>query len=203
MKRLRSTLAAGALALSLATPAFADITVLTGPAPDVLDTVTFTDGDTGFMLPGIVGATAAEVTFNGAESLVIDSQRIEATAGTFNFLLFTLADAGLAFTSAQFNINAAASGATSIFAYDQFGTAFGGVFNLAGLGSNIFSVAAANGQVIQSIVVMSTAPLDDVGDISLGGISALVPEPASWAMMIMGFGAAGAMIRQRRRIAAL
>jgi hypothetical protein len=29
-----------------------------------------------------------------------------------------------------------------------------------------------------------------------------VPEPASWALMIMGFGAAGAMIRSRRRMVA-
>ena len=28
--------------------------------------------------------------------------------------------------------------------------------------------------------------------------SAAVPEPATWAMMILGFGAAGAMLRQRR-----
>ncbi|MGZ3375793.1 MAG: PEPxxWA-CTERM sorting domain-containing protein, partial [Phenylobacterium sp.] len=26
-----------------------------------------------------------------------------------------------------------------------------------------------------------------------------VPEPASWALMIMGFGAAGAMLRSKRR----
>ena len=30
-----------------------------------------------------------------------------------------------------------------------------------------------------------------------------VPEPASWALMILGFGGAGAMLRRRRRVAAL
>jgi hypothetical protein len=30
-----------------------------------------------------------------------------------------------------------------------------------------------------------------------------VPEPASWALMILGFGSAGAMLRGRRRPAAL
>ncbi len=30
-----------------------------------------------------------------------------------------------------------------------------------------------------------------------------VPEPASWALMIIGFGATGAMLRRRRRVAAL
>jgi hypothetical protein len=33
-------------------------------------------------------------------------------------------------------------------------------------------------------------------------IGGAVPEPASWAMMIAGFGMAGAMVRRRRRIAA-
>jgi hypothetical protein len=32
----------------------------------------------------------------------------------------------------------------------------------------------------------------------LGGTVGVVPEPATWAMMIMGFGAAGAMLRRRR-----
>lgn len=201
--RLRTILTAGALALSLATPALADITVLEGPAIGDLETVTFEDGISGFLLAGLVEPGAADVTFNGAESLIVDSQRIEAVAGTFNFLLFTLADAGLAFTLAEFNLNAAANGTTSIFAYDQFGTAFGGDFALLGTGSNIFSVAATNGQFIQSIVVMSTADLDDVGDIRLGGISALVPEPAAWGMMILGFAGTGAALRQRRRIAAV
>jgi hypothetical protein len=201
--RLRTILTAGALALSLATPALADISVLEGPAIGDLETVTFEDGISGFLLAGLVEPGAADVTFNGAESLIVDSQRIEAVAGTFNFLLFTLADAGLAFTLAEFNLNAAANGTTSIFAYDQFGTAFGGDFALLGAGSNIFSVAATNGQFIQSIVVMSTADLDDVGDIRLGGISAIVPEPAAWGMMILGFAGTGAAIRQRRRIAAV
>jgi opacity protein-like surface antigen len=31
------------------------------------------------------------------------------------------------------------------------------------------------------------------------GLAGLVPEPATWTMMIMGFGAAGAMLRSRRR----
>ena len=31
--------------------------------------------------------------------------------------------------------------------------------------------------------------------------TALVPEPAAWALLIMGFGSAGAMLRQRRRLA--
>lgn len=38
--------------------------------------------------------------------------------------------------------------------------------------------------------------------IEIGNLNAAVPEPASWAMMLVGFGFAGAMLRRRRRIAA-
>ncbi|WP_337185815.1 PEPxxWA-CTERM sorting domain-containing protein [Phenylobacterium sp.] len=36
----------------------------------------------------------------------------------------------------------------------------------------------------------------------LAGSLGVVPEPATWAMMIMGFGAAGTMLRSRRRVLA-
>jgi hypothetical protein len=42
----------------------------------------------------------------------------------------------------------------------------------------------------------------DEGDPGFGMPVAYVPEPATWAMMVLGFGAAGAMIRTRRRLAA-
>ncbi len=45
---------------------------------------------------------------------------------------------------------------------------------------------------------------DNLGDNS-GGVSinvASVPEPATWAMMIIGFGAAGSMIRRRKAVVA-
>ena len=36
----------------------------------------------------------------------------------------------------------------------------------------------------------------------IDNLAVAVPEPATWAMMIVGFGAAGAMIRRRRTVAA-
>jgi hypothetical protein len=41
-----------------------------------------------------------------------------------------------------------------------------------------------------------------IGGNSARGMETSVPEPATWAMMIIGFGAAGSMIRRRREIAA-
>ena len=42
-------------------------------------------------------------------------------------------------------------------------------------------------------------PTTLIGDIRIHGDVISVPEPSTWAMMIMGFGAAGAMLRRRRR----
>jgi hypothetical protein len=41
-----------------------------------------------------------------------------------------------------------------------------------------------------------------IDNVSLGGLAGGVPEPASWAMLIAGFGLTGAAMRRRRTIAA-
>jgi hypothetical protein len=200
--KLRTALTAGALALCFTTSALADITVLAGESPGPLDPVALTDGPLDFFVSGVVGPNDTDVSFAGAENLVVQGQRIEAATGTLNFLLFNLADPAIAFTRAAFNLNAAADGPVSIFAYDQFGNQFGGTFNVSGAGNNVFDIAATNGQTIQSVVIQSVAALDDVRNIRLGGIFALIPEPASWALMIIGFGGVGAAVRTRRKLLA-
>ena len=198
--RLRSWMRAGALSLALSTPALADIAVLAGNAPGSLDPVNFSDVAVDFVINGVVGPDDTAVTVAGSENLALQGQSIEADTGTFNFLLFTLTDPGFAFTAAQFNLDAAASGPVSIFAYDQFGDGFGGVFTLSQMGANFFNVTAINGQIIRSIVIMSTVALSDASQVRLGGITtALIPQPATWAMMITGFGGVGVLLRTRRR----
>jgi len=49
------------------------------------------------------------------------------------------------------------------------------------------------GQKVSSITFES-----DQNAFEFDGLAGVVPEPATWAMMIRGFGAAGAMIRRRR-----
>ena len=70
-------------------------------------------------------------------------------------------------------------------------------------GQRIFGIAAA-GNVIT--VTGGTPPQGAccawdyfVNDIGFNQATPGVPEPASWALMITGFGAAGALLRQRRR----
>jgi hypothetical protein len=63
------------------------------------------------------------------------------------------------------------------------------LFNLAG--DTTFTQSYGS---LSNAVLWKTTPC--VGDCDNGGNS--VPEPATWTMMIMGFGGVGAMIRRRR-----
>jgi Domain of unknown function (DUF4394)/PEP-CTERM motif len=70
-------------------------------------------------------------------------------------------------------------------------------FDIVGTANNTFVQA---GNTLYSIN-LSTGALSTIGntDRTLFGLSAAVPEPATWAMMIIGFGAVGAAARSSRR----
>lgn len=55
------------------------------------------------------------------------------------------------------------------------------------------------GATVNQVVLSSTSNSFEVDNFAV----AAVPEPATWAMMILGFGAMGAVIRQRRYATAL
>ena len=58
------------------------------------------------------------------------------------------------------------------------------------------------GAVVKQVILRSTSNSFEVDNFA-GNLASAVPEPATWAMMIMGFGSAGAIIRRRRASAAL
>ena len=104
------------------------------------------------------------------------------------FALGALLDFTSSATSIEFRIsNSVFTGAAaSIYAP---GTTFSQIGDQVALGlSQSFGYSVAGGPSYGS---------DYLGIITLGG----VPEPATWAMMILGFGAAGSMLRSRRRVA--
>ncbi|TCJ32191.1 PEP-CTERM sorting domain-containing protein [Parafrankia sp. BMG5.11] len=75
--------------------------------------------------------------------------------------------------------------------------------NLAlGGGSNFFGFQGIDGQSIASAsLTFNGTGIGDVRQIRLDEVSAgpgAVPEPATWAMMLFGFGAVGFGMRRRR-----
>lgn len=65
-------------------------------------------------------------------------------------------------------------------------------------GNNTGQPFAATGCPVADTGVCTTS-LRNIGGGVRGSFSAAVPEPGTWALMILGFGGAGAMLRTRRR----
>src|SRR6185437_394394 len=83
-----------------------------------------------------------------------------------------------------------------------FGTLVGeinGVFHV--LGTSFNGAAWDTGTL--NLFYWDSNNFDNSGSISadVAAATGVVPEPASWAMMILGFGMAGAMFRRRRQMA--
>ncbi len=58
-----------------------------------------------------------------------------------------------------------------------------------------------DGSLLTSVKFTTNADISGSGQTRFGGMVA-VPEPSTWALMLLGFGGAGAMIRRRRYAAA-
>jgi hypothetical protein len=71
--------------------------------------------------------------------------------------------------------------------------------NQINAGTNgLFKVVGDKGETFSSITLSSGANSFEVDNLAIAG----VPEPASWAMMLVGFGGLGALLRRRRGVAA-
>ncbi len=62
--------------------------------------------------------------------------------------------------------------------------------------NGLFTVWGTAGETFNSITLESGRNSFEIDNLAIG--TAAVPEPAAWAMMILGFGGVGAMVRRRR-----
>jgi hypothetical protein len=196
---------AGLLLASVAAPASADILIyLDKPGqlqPD--ENVEFQVVDiTANPIHGITNQTNTLVTFNGHEDLVAPSNgqaRLEAVDGGLDWLKFHLTDPRFLFTEVEFDIHYG-SGTTATEAFVQFEDRYGNIFSdtmtLAN-GSNWVSAESINGQLIRNVTVTFDGDVGDIRQFRIGGVTE-VPEPATWAMLIAGFGLVGATARRRK-----
>lgn len=91
--------------------------------------------------------------------------------------------------------------------FGKFGTFTGanansGTFNLPGWTLQYYAVKAGNNFELFEYIGSNnwvTPDKNGMSHIAFFGIQSAVPEPATWAMMLFGFGGMGAALRRRRR----
>lgn len=146
------------------------------------------------------------VTFTSStDTLLVPSNgqsRIVAGDGSLNELKWFLTDLTKGTKLDIFNIstpdqrNGTPATSVTIYADGQSQT-----FSL-GRGSNFFSVSATGADVIDSVrIVMTGGIVDDVEQVRLGTIASIsaVPEPTTWAMMLIGFCGLGFMVYRKKK----
>ena len=137
--------------------------------------------------PNIIGGTAANGTLDynapiTASFFSTANTGVKATTGFVKVLGETFPD-GSTVTLEAFGVGGNLIGSVSV----SEGTVFGQGATLS------LSLAG-----IQSVRISSNSGTVGFDNFEFGDLTAVVPEPASWAMMIAGFGLAGAAARRRR-----
>lgn len=206
------TIALATAAMGFASPAFAavELNTLNG---HLATHIVADEGDSNLknVVHGTDGVTPKDVSYDGDVDISITSgggfAEIDPGKDVTNFTQLII-DPLYNFSKYEFSIQTLAVSMVSVYYMEAGGD---GLFHLitGGLVSNPFS-QDANGNV--NYVVSSTNPLtqlkivtDGVGlkfvkqnAIELADVRA-VPEPATWAMMLLGFGGIGMSMRRKQR----
>ena len=207
--------AVSALALLIAAPASATIVIATGAGVVQTDeSLLFTNNPpNGATVTGLANLTNALVSITGGEVLVGNGgqARLQAADGlistpfTYNglagqYLGFDFSDPQWAFGQTEFRIfvgGGTATQATLTF-LDTSGQQFQQTFAIPANG--FFNAQAIDGPQINYFSIATNGSFQDVRQFRFGGV---VPEPQTWALMILGFGGIGAVLRRNRRRLAL
>lgn len=216
----KAILALAATALTAATPAFSAV-IIDYNNVQTAENVLFS-ASTNASSPTLVADTNQShiaVTFANILGLFADASGQSSTttyqgkgnlpaylAGTTSVTIAS----GSTFTAAEFNIpnipgKAPPPEATSVIVEALFGNSVLKTTTLAlgGAGQDRIRIVGDNNEVFTGfrITLLPTdAGVSALTQVRLGGFGTLaVPEPATWAMMLGGFGFMGAAMRRRRR----
>jgi len=207
---LISTMMAGAALV--ATPAGATVIVCTGAnCVNTDENVLVDKNDTPSNL--VTGSTQSgvNVNFTSTTDLLIGAANgqatIDAQDGLLNNLTFSMLD-GYSFGSAIFNLegyagNIAGEATSVLLAYYDPALKTFGTLAVKTNGQNFFGIYGDAGERFYGVTISGdpiTTGWGQLKQLRVGGvgIAGMVPEPATWAMMILGMGAVGAAMRRRK-----
>jgi len=206
-----------AAAIGITSPAYAAITLDTYNGPDLATMIKASKTDTTNDAPTVFGSTkndgsSANVQFTGLKADQVTGTTIHITDGAgfasitdnvnpqdlYN-LIVDVTDQ--TFTQFMFSIQLLNDGNVTIYYLLDGGSGWteasptGGYAQKAN-GNNTYLL---QGGVFSAVMVSSTSPFKEYkqNSITLGSIA--VPEPASWALMLLGFGGMGMALRRGRR----
>ena len=206
MRKMIQLVSAAALLIGISTPASAAVTICLGggcsaqPGSNVLVNA----GVPGPTVSGTLNNAPGTVSFTSTEDL-IGLANGQARVGAaelvlYNPLTFTYND-GL-ISALEFNIDALTNG--NVFFSFSGGNSNGQVTSLYDIGENGSNFFNAFNGTFSSVTMTFTdgATVSDVGQFRLNAAPsvAAVPEPATWAMMMLGFAAIGFSVRRRKPV---
>jgi hypothetical protein len=215
MRRL-ATFAIAAAAFIAAVPASATITmvdassiqganVLFNTGTQTNTTVQgFTQGGTALNFTGTTVGGANVISANGGQARVEGAADMTTSNPNDTLLLqslsFGLANGGT-FNNLELNLfnGGGTTGTASFTLTDNTGQTFNFNDLALGTGENFFGFVGVGGETISNVAFTTTAGIADVRQIRLDETIGGVPEPATWAMMLLGFGAVGFGMRRSRR----
>lgn len=213
--------ATAAAAIGIATPASAAVQFASYNGADLPTAIKASTTNTANDVQTVWGCTqnngaCANVQFTGQRGDMSTAENIHITDGAGFaaissspnnaanlFQTLTIDITNFDFNQYMFSIQLVNDG--TVFVY--YALASGGGWNQANPVGGIAQQANANrtyllsGDVFTQIMIYSTSPIKlfKQNSVTLGTVPAPVPEPATWALMLLGFGGMGMALRRSRR----
>jgi hypothetical protein len=197
----KTLLIAGVAGLSLAgSPASASVVFLVGNNPQPGEQNILLNQGTGTTVSGTTNMSNTLVNFSSStgQTLIVNSsgQAFITTNNNGGFLTsINVSSPGNTFTDFIANPHNSGPFTVSVTAND-------GTFNdmlPGGPGENFVTILAQGGETISSVAFTSSAGFERFEQPRISGIAAAIPEPSTWAMMLLGFAGLGFVFRQSRR----
>jgi hypothetical protein len=202
--------AATAVVFAFGVPAHAGITIFNSPGSvQPAENVLVDGGATAQTVFGHTNTSSTVVTFetlnSGAnlQTFANGQARIGAVGGALDGLRFSLSN-GEGFSEVEFALHKPTSSTETVNV--TFLGSFGSEVRTFKLdnGNSWFSARTDNGDLITSVVFDTNGSgVGDIRQVRVGGFAGsapAVPEPATWAMMLGGFGLLGAAMRRKSRV---